>query len=282
MVSPNLLRRNINVKPAEINENAKRLFQVVYKNRQTEAPRDENDDDVPMINVSAVVSKLAVFYEKIRNVIDNSDDYLLRKNAIIRILKRKIVIENALKSNGKDDCLEISQHLITELIRGSYLPNNRIPETKIKEVAEMLEKYVRLKNLCVSRINQSINGEMDVNMDVNKVKDLIKEKNSLTNWILSLAACEIEESFNQNTVKRAMIANLYDFLNRKIQIDSSQPVLETSSAVSFIPQLLNKIEEGGVYLNVWSSDGDIIYTANWGGGVHVYRSDNDGFFQKGV
>lgn len=214
MVSPNLIRRNYDVKPAEINENAKRLFQVIYNNQNKNDSVDEDDDNIPKINVSTVVSKLAFFYEKVRNVIDNSDDYLLRKNAIIRILKRKIVIEGALKNTDNTDCLEISQHLITELIRGSYLPNNKIPETEIAKVSKMLEKYLRLKNICVSKIN----SEMNIKMDVNKVKNLLNEKNSLINWILSLAACEIEENFSQNKVKQAMIANLYDFLNRNIKL----------------------------------------------------------------
>ena len=210
MVSPNLIKRNQDVKPAEINENAKRLFQVVYSDQNKKGP--VSDDDAPKINVSAVISKVAFFYEKIRNAIDYEEDHLLRKNAIIRILKRQIVIEGVLIKNN--DTTEISKHLMSELIRAGYLPNDKIPETKIAEVAKMFDKYFKLRNICVTKIN----SEMNIKKDVNKVKNLINEKNILTDWILALAACEIEENLNPNKVKQAMIANLYDFLSHNIQL----------------------------------------------------------------
>ncbi len=210
MVSPNLIKRNQEVKPAEINENAKRLFQVVYSNQNKKGPA--NDDDIAKINVSEVISKVAFFYEKIRNAIDYEEDHLLRKNAIIRILKRQIVIESAIIKNI--DTLEISKHLLTELIRGGYLPNDKIPEIKIPEVAKLFDKYFKLRNICLTKIN----SEMNIKKDVNKVKNLINEKNSLTDWILSLAACEIEENLNPNKIKQATIANLFDFLSHNIKL----------------------------------------------------------------
>lgn len=212
MVSPNLIKKNQEVKAAEINENAKRLFQVIYSDQNKKNPVD--NDDTPKISVSSVISKAAFFYEKIRNVIDYDEDHLLRKNAITRILKRQVVIEGAMKSINRVNALEISKHLISELIRGAYLPNDKIPETKITEVALMLEKYIKLRNICVLKIN----SEMNIKKDVNKVKNLINERNVLTNWILSLAACEIEESLVSSKIKQAMVANLYDFLSHNIKL----------------------------------------------------------------
>lgn len=212
MVSPNLVKKNQESSPAEINESAKRLFQVIYNEQNKKV--SGGVDDTPKISVSTVVSKLAFFYEKIRNAIDYDEEHLLRKNAIIRILKRQVVIEGAIKSV---DTTEISTHLLTELIRGAYLPNDKIPETKIVSVAKMLDKYIELKNICVSQIG----GELDLKKDVSKIKEVIDEKNALVNWILSLAACEIEESLGTNKVKQAMIANLYDFLSKNIKLSNS-------------------------------------------------------------
>jgi hypothetical protein len=211
MVSPNLIKRNQEIKPAEINENAKRLFQVVYSDQNKKGP--VSDDDTPKINVSTVISKLAFFYEKIRNAIDYEEDHLLRKNAIIRILKRQVVIEGVIKNI---DTVEISKHLLSELIRAGYLPNDKLPETKVADVSKMLEKYIKLRNICVAKIN----SEMNIKKDVNKVKNLINEKNVLTDWVLALAACEIEENLNPNKVKQAIIANLYDFLSHNLQLAS--------------------------------------------------------------
>jgi len=209
MVSPNLIKTNQEVKPAEINENAKRLFQVIYSDKNKKGGSD--NDDISKISVSTVISKVAFFYEKIRNAIDYDEEHLLRKNAIIRILKRQVVIEGAIKNVNT---LEISTHLLTELIRAGYLPNDKIPEAKITEVAKMLDKYIKLKNICVAKIN----SEMNIKKDVNKVKNLINEKNVLIGWILSLAACEIEESLGSNKVKQAMVANLYDFLSHNLKL----------------------------------------------------------------
>lgn len=210
MVSPGLIKKNQEVEPVSINEGAKRLFQVIY-NEQNK--KGGGNDDSPKISVSTMVSKLAFFYEKIRNTIEYEEDHLLRKGAIIRILKRQVVIEGALRTAN---ATEISKHLLQELIRGSYLPNDKLPESKITEVAILLEKYIKLKNFCVAKIN----SEMDIKKDVGKAKDLITEKNKLITLILSLAACEIEESFGVNKIKQATVANLFDFFRLNFKLES--------------------------------------------------------------
>lgn len=210
MVSPGLIKKNQEVAPAQINESAKRLFQVVY-NEQNKKDSG-NDDDSPKISVSSMVSKVAFFYEKIRNAIDYEEDHLLRKNAIIRILKRQVVIEGVLRTS---ESLEMSKHLLQELIRGSYLPNDKLPETKIAEVASLIEKYIKLKNYCLAKIN----SEISIKTDVAKAKNLITERNNLINWILALAACEIEESLGTNKMKQVIVANLFDFLKANIKLE---------------------------------------------------------------
>lgn len=211
MVSPGLIKKNQEVKPVSINEGAKRLFQVIYNDQNK---KSSGADDSPKISVSSMVSKLAFFYEKIRNTIEYEEDHLLRKGAIIRILKRQIVIEGALRATNTP---EISKHLLHELIRGSYLPNDKLPETKITEVASLLEKYIKLKNFCVLKIN----SEIDIKKDIGKAKDLMTERNKLTTWILSLAACEIEESFGVNKMKQVTVANLFDFFRLNLKLESN-------------------------------------------------------------
>jgi hypothetical protein len=211
MVSPNLIKKNQEVKPAEINENAKRLFQIIHSEQNKKNSSDT--DDTAKISVSTVISKAAFFYEKIRNAIDYDEDHLLRKNAITRILKRQVVIESVVYIKNVN-IVEISKHLLSELIRGGYLPNDKIPESKITDIARMLDKYIKLKNLCVLKIN----SEMNIKKDVNMVKNLLNEKNVLTNWILALAACEIEESLGSNKIKQVMVANLYDFLSHNLKL----------------------------------------------------------------
>lgn len=208
MVSPNLVRNKEKAEKLEINENTKKLFQVIYTEKSKKV---SVDDDVPRIRVSALVSRLAFFYEKARNAIDYEEEHLLRKNAISRILKRQIVIEGVVR---QFDSKEIADHLLTELIRGGYLPNDSILETKIDEVADILEKFLILKNA----LSEEMSSSFSLKEDISKTKDVIKERNSLISWILALAACEIEDNLAPNKIKKSIVGNMFDFLSKKIQL----------------------------------------------------------------
>lgn len=213
MVSPNLVRRVENSQPLELNDHAKKLFQIIYSEM---SKKDSQDDNVAKIQVSALISRLSFFYEKIRNAVDYDEEHLLRKNAIARILHRQVVIEGALKES---DTLKIAEHLLVELIRGSYLVNNQVPEDKIVELGRMLDKYIYLKN----QIAGKINAELSLKTDINKAKDLINAKNHLVRWLLNLAACEIEENLTPNKIKQTIVDNLFAFLSNNIKLPNDLP-----------------------------------------------------------
>ena len=107
-----------------LNENAKKLFQVAYREKN----KEEVEDDSPKIKVSELISMLAFYYEKIRNSVDYKEEYLLRRSSILRRLKRQIIIEGPLKILKSE---EIAKNLLVEMIRAGYLANNKLPETKI-------------------------------------------------------------------------------------------------------------------------------------------------------
>ena len=77
MVSPNLIKRNQDFKTAEINENAKRLFQVIYNNQNKKVTPIE--DDTPRISVSVVISKLAFFMKKLEMPLNMMRNIYLEK-----------------------------------------------------------------------------------------------------------------------------------------------------------------------------------------------------------
>ncbi|MCX6795032.1 MAG: hypothetical protein NTY31_03575 [Candidatus Falkowbacteria bacterium] len=213
MVSPNLAKHSEDDHPVEISDDAKKLFQIIYSEKNK---KEEIDEDIPKIKVSTLISRVAFFYEKVRNAVDYEEEHLLRKNAIARILRRQIVIEGVvLETDGP----QIANHLLVELIRGSYLSNNTIPETKISEIAGLLEKYIRLKN----KIAAKINIELNLKTDINKAKDLIGEKNNLIHWLLNLAACEIEENLTPNPVKQTIVDNLFSVLQKNIKLPADLP-----------------------------------------------------------
>lgn len=98
---------------------------------------DRTDDErIATIEVHDTISNVAWAYERLRNAIDYQDEHLLRKNAIERILKRRLV------AGVTAD--HVAEPLILELIRGRYLPNNSLPVTLISEAAGIINAYIHL------------------------------------------------------------------------------------------------------------------------------------------
>lgn len=151
----------------------------------------EGEKKVSKIQVSNLVSKLAFLYEKIRNVIDYKEEHLLRKNAIKRIVRRKLSPGIAAK--------KIAQPLIYELIQARYLENNTIPETKIQETTEIINKYILLMN--------QIFGKKEIEA---------REKGKMINWLLALCACEIEDRLHPHFKEEAMARYMYQVMDKSI------------------------------------------------------------------
>ncbi|MBI4359024.1 MAG: hypothetical protein HY577_00310 [Candidatus Nealsonbacteria bacterium] len=168
-----------------ISDATKRYLQQISSFSQPEAT-----PDVPLIHVDHVASKIATLYEKLRQVIDYQEDHLLRKNTIERVLKRRRLLSS--------DPEEIAQPLVFELIRGGYFPNDKIPESRIEEVKKLLAKYIFL----LESFPTSVSGQ---------------EKRKLTDWLESLATCEIEEKLVPRRKEKALLDYLVaEFLPRLV------------------------------------------------------------------
>ncbi|MDP2708577.1 MAG: hypothetical protein Q8O93_00780 [bacterium] len=176
------------------NENTKKLFQVIY--REKNKPEEE-DDEIQKIKVSELISRLAFYYEKIRNSVDYKEEYLLRKNSILRNLKRQIIIEGPLKTLKPED---IAKNLLVELIRAGYLPNNKLPEAKIGELAAIIDKYLKLRLLGLPKLGDE------------------KEKNKFSKWTLALAASEIEEKLDGGPVPQTVVSHMYELLSSEVKL----------------------------------------------------------------
>lgn len=189
-----------------ISENAKRLFQVIYHEQNKE---EKDTEEVPKIKVSELISKMSFYYEKIRNMVDYEEEYLLRKNAIERILRRQIVIEGKITEviYKELNITEVSKHLITELISAAYLPNNKIPENKIQEVADIIERYWKLKKYFSENF-----------------KNLkIQERNEIAGWIIALMASDIEENLGRSRVDLTVVDYMFDLLVDNIILPNNSP-----------------------------------------------------------
>lgn len=200
MDNPTLIKKIGETPP--VVADVKKLFQVVYTEKKQK--EEEESDPIPKIKVSSFLSKMSFYYEKIRNSVDYKEDHLFRKNAIERILKRELIIQGSIKAPESN---KVSEHLLTELIRASYLPDNKIPEIKIDEIGRVVEKYIKFKDYILD------------------YKDYAKgtTRNELVNWIIMLAACDIEERLSSSEVNKTIIKGAYDILNDIIDLppDSS-------------------------------------------------------------
>jgi len=237
MVSPNISRKSED--NLTLTENVKRLFQVIYNDKNKE---EEVDEDIPKIKVSVLISKMAFYYEKIRNSVDYKEEYLLEKNAIERILKRQIVIEGVMKETKSE---EISKNLLTELIRAGYLPNDKIPEEKQDEIAEIIEKYLKLRNYSLAREKSSVRL---IKRDIVKAKDEIGEKNTINNWIIALLASEIEENLGIDKIKKTIVSGMYEILIKNIKLPLGLPYEKDLEIQIYL----------GIYRNLLKFDKDML------------------------
>lgn len=121
------------------------------------------------IKLSQLVGKLGFFYEKVRNAVDYNEEHLIRRNSINRFLKRNLFLLQ------EKDAVKISQALIFEFIRAKYLPNDSLPESAIDELGAIIGRYIFI----LSKTPGAVLGDLD----------------KVNQWVVTLAACEIDEYF---------------------------------------------------------------------------------------
>jgi len=154
----------------------------------------EPREGVSTIHVDEFASRVAAFYEKIRMIVDWKEEHLMRRTAIIRKLKRRFL---NWELNGELSSEKIAEPLVLELIRGGHFPNDKIEESKIEDVQRILKKYIFII----------------------KNKPEIKSKREvlqLYNWILEIAACEIEETLAPPLKENYLINYMFETMKERI------------------------------------------------------------------
>ena len=179
---------------SEVSQSTQKLIQR-YQDWKESLRRKEG---ISTIHVDEVASKVAAFYEKIRGIVDWREEHLMKRGAIERNLKRRLLISKEGKA--------ITEPLILELIRGGHFPNDHIEESKIGEVEKILNKYIYI-------LEKSPNSHSE------------KIKLQLYNWILGIAACEIEETLSSSSRERALIDYMMESMKEKIKIKEGVVVL---------------------------------------------------------
>ncbi len=177
---------------AELSQDTKSLISKYEIWRSYSKPKE----GVSTIHVDEVASKVAAFYEQIRTIIDWKEEHLMRRSAIIRKLKRRFIDLEMNNYNTKN----IAEAFILELIRGGYFSNDRIEESKIQKVQEIIEKYVFILKGMSSQKGRGLNF--------------------YTN-LIEIAACEIEETLSPSIKEMALIDFMFSKMKERIKISES-------------------------------------------------------------
>jgi len=158
--------------------------------------------EISTIHVDEIAAKVAVLYEKVRKIIDWKEEHLLRRGAIERILKRRLISElsnSSILPNGQPQ--KMAEPLVLELIRGGHFPNDQIPRYKIEEVERVLRKYIYILN------NNPLSKTIKV-----------KERINFYNWIIEICACELEETLGQPARENLLLNFMTKVINNRIQL----------------------------------------------------------------
>ncbi len=155
--------------------------------------------DVPTLHVDEVAQRVAAFYEQIRTIIDWKEEHLMRRSAIIRKIKRRFL---DLELNNFSVTDNIAEPLVLELIRGGYFPNDKIEESKIAEIQNIINKYIFI----FKQNPENKKGKTGVSFYTN---------------LLEIAACEIEETLAPSIKEMALVDYMFTLMRERIKISES-------------------------------------------------------------
>lgn len=165
---PEFLRPEVtHIKPTrELSSHAQSFLERFLDIQQRRRPTVE-----PKIQVSDVFSGLALFYEKVRNAFEYKNEYVIRRAAIERILKRLMKRNMDTHKHYSND--KVAEALAKELIWARYFRNNEIVESKQEEIEKTIAKYHHIVETLTASQTQPTKSQK--------------------NWIWEIAATEIEE-----------------------------------------------------------------------------------------
>lgn len=147
-------------------------------------------EGIATIHVDEIASRVATFYEKLRKVVDWREEHLMRRIAIERILKRRLLVAK----NGHD-----AESFLLELIRGGHFLNDSIPRAKIDITQRAIDKYVYIIENCPKAPRDKLKSELYIQL-------------------LGMAACEVEEILDPPSYLRAQALVEYMCSNLKERI----------------------------------------------------------------
>jgi hypothetical protein len=203
----------------------------------------------PRIVVGTIVSRAAQYYEKARYSVDYTEEHLLRRTAIERILRRRLTIEF---TQGKN-----SRSFIVELIEAGYLPNDELPERIIVPVQEIIDKTI----FVISLFEHIYTGD---------------QRNHLRSLAIKLATSEIDELLFPSIIDDATLKAFYRTIKDHVKLthsDTSSKELEIQTYLACRRGLF-KENDAILFYKLW-----LLHYPNWTDLNHT-NEENDEELKK--
>lgn len=171
-----------------------RLLRLAASLKTPEGLQAQAGEEV--IEVSAPASTAATLYEKVRLAVDYQEEHLLRRTAILRILKRFM---------GSDMPLEsMAENLLQELVWAKYLPNKEVPIATIDQLKPIFLKYEPLL----------------------RASDESAAPEEVFRWIMDVMSTEIEYAIAPPYGDEALVSYMYEEMRDRVDWDVNFPLSE--------------------------------------------------------
>lgn len=156
------------------------------------------------ITVNRVVSKVATWYEKLRNAMEYREDEVILRAAIERNLRRHLLLGGNAKTSAEP--------LVRELIWAGYLKDEEVPESTIERVEKSIDACLSFRLLVLEKHKFP--------------------QSTLDEWTYQLMSSDIERIVNPKTERETVGNFMFQILKNHIQItDDSE---ETKDAQVYI------------------------------------------------
>lgn len=146
------------------------------------------------ITVSKTVSFFAFLYEKVRNVVEYRDEHLIRRAAIERILKRRLLLNP--QGDGE------AENLIRELLWARYFAEGTLGSYDIELVQAILTRYLSIRRqITLGQANH--------------------KRSYYDRFLFDLLTSEIEETLDRSEAQTNTLFTffIYQTLHQKVKIE---------------------------------------------------------------
>ncbi len=151
-------------------------------------------DESSRLSVSQTVSFFAIVYERIRNAVEYRDEHLIRRAAIERILKRRLL----LNPQGTGE----AENLLRELLWARYFAEGTLGQGDNEKIQNLINIYVKIR------------GELTVG----QVDD---KRVYYSQFLFDILTCEIEETLDPEGAKKTSLFTffLYQVLKNRFKVE---------------------------------------------------------------